>query len=422
MTASHTILYIEDDPASRSLVERALRYGGYTVFVAERGLDGIDIARREQPDLILTDINLPDMSGREITSVLRADPGFISTPIVALTALTLAEQRELTQAAGITGYMTKPVDIDNLLDRVAFYLNGGRDVTEAQPLNDAQTRYIREVVTRLETRIRDLEKINRQLERFDRMKDVFIQLTAHELRTPLTLVIGYNRLTGENPMLQSIAAADPNIRMLFDGSTDAILRMQTIIDELLIVSRIMTNQIELTVGPCSLGDLMERAITHYARAIADRNLIVHFTKATWANRVVADWELMGLALKNLLSNAIKYTPDGGSIVLGCQTEGDRVRFSVRDSGIGIAREDCTSIFERFFSGGNPDLHSTSKTAFRGGGIGLGLAIVRGIVEAHGGQITVESAGFDPVRCPGSTFTVVQPIVAMPRQRSRPQHT
>lgn len=413
-----TILYIEDDAASRSLVERALRYGGYRVLVAECGLDGIDIARREKPDLILTDINLPDLTGREITTMLRGETAFSTTPIVALTALTLAEQRELTQAAGITGYMTKPVDIDHLLERVSYYLNGGRDVTEAAPLNDAQTRYIREVVSRLETRIRDLERLNSQLERFDRMKDVFIQLTAHELRTPLTLVIGYNRLMAENPALRTISTNDPNIFMLFEGANEAILRMQGIIDEVLTVSRIMTNQIELTVGPCNLGELMERAIMHFNRPITDRRLMVHFTRANWANRIVADWELLSLALRNLLSNAIKYTPDGGTITLTCQTEGDRVRFMVRDSGIGIAREDCASIFERFFSSGNPDLHSTSKTAYRGGGIGLGLAIVKGIIEAHGGQITVESPGFDAQNFPGSTFTVVLPMVSPGTPRKR----
>ena len=98
-----TILYIEDDPASRSLVERTLRYGGYRVLIADCALDGLDVARRELPDLILTDINLPDMSGREITTMLRRDPRFKKTPIVALTAMTMGEQRELALAAGLTG-------------------------------------------------------------------------------------------------------------------------------------------------------------------------------------------------------------------------------------------------------------------------------------------------------------------------------
>ena len=91
-----SILYIEDDPASRSLVERTLKYGGYKVFIAACGLDGIDMARHEVPDLILTDLNLPDMSGREITTTLRSDPRFKTTPIaVSYTHLTLPTNREV---------------------------------------------------------------------------------------------------------------------------------------------------------------------------------------------------------------------------------------------------------------------------------------------------------------------------------------
>ncbi len=414
-----TILYIEDDPASRSLVERTLRYGGYRVLVADCGIDGIDIARREHPDLILTDINLPDLTGREITTMLRSDPSFRTTPIVALTAMTMAEQKELTRAAGITGYLTKPIDIDHLLKQVTFYLAGGHDPTDSQPLNDTQTKYVQEVVGRLETRIRDLEKMNHQLARFDRMKDVFIQLTAHELRTPLTLVVGYSRLLEDNAQLKSLARVDPSVGILFEGMNEAILRMQGIIDEILTVSRIMTNQIELTVGPGNLGDLMERTIHVYPNALNERRLMVHFTKSQWSVRLVADWDLLFLSMRNLLSNAIKYTPDGGNIYLNCTVEGDRVRVSVRDSGIGITPEDSATLFERFFAGGNPDLHSTSKTAFRGGGIGLGLAIVKGIVDAHGGQIRVESPGFSVENPPGTTFHITLPLVAQPRARKRP---
>src|SRR5690606_20152205 len=127
-----TILYIEDDPASRSLVERALRYGGYRVLIAARGLDGIDIARRDAPDLILTDINLPDMTGSEVTTTLRGDPRFRKTPIVALTAQALDEQRGMTFAAGITGYLTKPVNVEALLEHVARFLEGQQEKLEPE--------------------------------------------------------------------------------------------------------------------------------------------------------------------------------------------------------------------------------------------------------------------------------------------------
>lgn len=408
---THSILYIEDDPASRTLVERTLRYGGYTVFVADCGLTGIDIARRETPDLILTDINLPDMSGREITTMLRGDPRFATTPIVALTAQTLKDQRELTFAAGITGYLTKPLDVDNLLKQVAYYLGGGQDKIDQGALTAAQGRYTQELVARLETRVRDLEAMNQSLRRLDKMKDTFIQLTAHELRTPLTLVYGYSRLLEDNGDVKAITQYDPNLRMLLDGLTGSIGRMQTIINEILTISRIMTNNIDLAVGPTDLGNIIQRVIRAYQPAIDERRMIVLFNKADFPDRLHADWELLELALRNLISNAIKYTPDGGTVTISGRTEGDSLCFSIRDTGIGIAPDVQTTIFERFHTTNDVSLHSTSKTAFRGGGIGLGLAICKGIIEAHGGRISVESTGYDPVTLPGSSFSVTLPLVA-----------
>jgi two-component system cell cycle response regulator DivK len=103
MVQQTTILYIEDDQASRHLVQRALTYAGFKVLVATRALDGIDLAKKHQPDLILTDINLPDLSGREIIVRLRADARLATVPIVALTAQSHAFERDKTFVAGATG-------------------------------------------------------------------------------------------------------------------------------------------------------------------------------------------------------------------------------------------------------------------------------------------------------------------------------
>lgn len=409
---SRTILYIEDDPASRQLVERMLRFSGYRVLVADCGLDGIDIARRELPDLILTDINLPDLTGREITTMLRSDPRFRRTPIVALTAQVLRDQRDMAMAAGLNGYLTKPLDVVALPGQIEAYLNGAQDTIDKDALSEAHTRYTQELVQRLETRVRDLEKLNADLRRLDRMKDSFIQVTAHELRTPLTLIYGYSRLMEDNPQLKALMQNDPNTRMLIEGMGHSIGRMQGIINEILTVSRIITNQIDLSIGPTNLADTVQRVLRSFSDALEMRKLTVLFNRAEWPERMLVDWELMELMLRNLISNAIKYTPDGGRIVLVARVENaETLHFSVRDTGIGISREDMRNIFEHFSTSSDPKLHSTSKTAFRGGGIGLGLAVAKGIIEAHGGRISVDSPGFDLQTFPGSEFTVVLPLVA-----------
>jgi signal transduction histidine kinase len=419
MTATkRTILYIEDDPASRSLVERTLTHAGYRVLVAERGLEGIDLARKESPDLILTDINLPDLSGREITTTLRREVRFEHTPIVALTAQAYNEHRALTMAAGVNGYLTKPIDVETLPERVEFYLQGGNDFIDKEALSEAQTKYTQELVGRLEERIRDLENSNNELIKLDRLKDTFIQITAHELRTPLTLVFGYSRLIEEAPLIKSVIQSDENLSMLTKGLQDAIKRMQEIINEILTISRIMTGQIDLSIVPINPALIAEKVVNNIQPVLVSRPVNIHFDKTTWPDKMRADADMLTMCLSNLLSNAIKYTPDGGHIYLNATADEEQVRISVKDTGIGVAKEQQARVFDRFHIAGDTQLHSTSKTAFRGGGLGLGLAVAKGIVEAHGGKIWVESAGLDPEKLPGSEFIVMLPITAVYRKPNK----
>src|SRR5262245_1181812 len=221
MADKTTILYIEDDPGSQILVQRTLAFAGYRVMVASCGIEGIDAAVREMPNLILMDINLPDLSGREVTTKLRSDERFRSIPIVALTALSQAGEREKAIAAGASGYLTKPIDVDKLPDQIAHYLAGARDFAETGILMEAHAAYNQEIVNRLESKSRELETSNAELRRLDKIKDDFIQLTAHELRTPLTLVYGYSRLLQESQIVRRLKDESAEIKMFIDGLVDS---------------------------------------------------------------------------------------------------------------------------------------------------------------------------------------------------------
>ena len=410
-TQTKTILYIEDDPASRLLVERTLKFAGYHVLVAENGLQGVDIARSEKLDMVLTDINLPDISGREVTTMLRSDDRFEHMPIVALTAQALDEQRELTHAAGITGYLTKPIDVEALPGQIEHYLKGAKDQIDAERMSAAQQRYTQEVVSRLESRIRELEDVNETLRRLDKMKDSFIQLTAHELRTPLTLIFGYSRLLEDSPKIKTVLQEDESARTLVRGLVEAIERMQGIVNEILTISRVMTNQIDMSIAPVNPAEMVEKVIKGHEPAMQARRLTMHCETKDWPGKMRADSELLRLALDNLISNAIKYTPDDGHIYVAAKTDDKNIRISIKDTGIGIAKDEQKRIFDRFHTAGDTMLHSTSKTAFRGGGLGLGLAVCKAIIEAHGGKIKVESPGMDIDKLPGSEFIVTLPLVA-----------
>ena len=417
MAKQATVLYIEDDAASRSLVQRVLTYAGYKVLIATRALEGIDLAKKHQPDLILTDINMPDLSGREIIVRLRADARLAAVPIVALTAQDHTFERDKTFVAGATGYITKPINVETLVARIERYLQGRHETADAQALQSAQQAYNRELVERLEANVRDLEASNRALRRLDQIKDDFIQLTAHELRTPLTTVYGYSRLVQTSTAIQAIMAEDPDVNACLTGLMDSIERLSRVISEIITISRVASGRIDLKLGPVDLREIMDRVISGYMPVIQARQLQLKYDPANWPSAFYADGALLELTFSNLFSNAIKYTPDGGTITLDAKRVDDElIRVSVQDSGIGIDQTDQQHIFDRFYTAGDTQLHSTSKTAFRGGGLGLGLAISRGIVEAHGGRIWVESECCDESRLPGSTF-----IVEFPLNMSSPGH-
>jgi signal transduction histidine kinase len=419
VTKQATVLYIEDDEASRSLVQRVLTYSGYKVLIATRALEGIDLAKKHQPDLILTDINLPDLSGREIIVRLRSDPRLTTVPIVALTAQNHASERDKTFVAGATGYITKPINVETLLGKIDEYLQGYRDSVDAQALQSAQQAYNRELVERLEANVRDLEASNRALRRLDQLKDDFIQLTAHELRTPLTTVYGYSRLVQTSTAVQKIMAEDTEVNACLKGLMDSVERLNRVINEIITISRVASGRIELKLGPTDLEEIMERVVSGYMPVIESRKLVLKYDPTGWPASFFADGALLELAFSNLLSNAIKYTPDGGTITLDAKlTDDTLIRFSVRDTGIGINPQDQEHIFDRFYTAGDTQLHSSSKTAFRGGGLGLGLAISRGIVEAHGGRIWVESECCDEKRLLGSTFFIEIPLNTMTPGHSR----
>ncbi len=391
------------------MIQRALTYAGYRVVVASGGLQALELARQHHPDLVLTDINLPDLGEVEITERLRAETGQGAIPIVALVAAERASDHERAVRAGMTGTIDKPVDVATLTKKIEDYLNGHDGSPDAGSLVPGRAAVNREIVQQLESNVRELEAINRDLRRLDQIKDDFIQLTAHELRTPLTTVYGYNRLVQTSPAIQEMMAKNPEVNAVMSGLSESIERLNGVISEIITISRIASERVELKLGPTNLRVVIRRVVEGYAQVLEQRSLTLHYDLDDWPSQFFADSSLLELAYSNLLSNAIKYTPDGGSITMRASVSDGWVRTQVTDTGIGIDPDQQQLIFDHFYTAGDTQLHSTSKTAFRGGGLGLGLAITRGVVEAHGGRIWVVSDGCDEDRLPGSTFTIEIPL-------------
>ena len=268
-----------------------------------------------------------------------------------------------------------------------------------------------EVVARyeMETRVAhissEMEKVQKRMERVDKSKSAFISVAAHELKTPITLIEGYASMMDD--LMRDKKAT--NLEGLLAGMNTGINRLRSIVDDMIDVSLIDNQLLTLNFQPIQIAHTISAIELEVASVLANRKLTLDMLEFDGSKQwIYADATRLMQAIQNVISNAIKYTPDGGKITVDGRKLPGFIEVIVADTGIGISAENQAMIFEKFGQLGRVELHSSGKTKFKGGGPGLGLPIARGILEAHGGSIWVESEGFDEFRCPGSTFHILVP--------------
>jgi len=405
------ILYVEDDLASQRLVQRVLTAEGFEVILTDNGLDAIEVARREKPNLILMDINISGLDGYEVTTRLRTLESLDEVPIIAVTAATLRGDRERALVAGCNGYIPKPIDVDRFTDQIRAYLVGMEDNVDT-PEEKAKylLEYNQRLVHRLEEKIRELEKANAELQRVEKMKSDFVILAGHELRTPLTVIYGYLQILLSNPAIPGAVENEGSPQHLLSKVSDAVKRLSEVIQDILNVSLIDADRLDLSHEPVFIHSLIQ-SVLHNVRSFGpQRNLTLELGQGIKKVPVIeGDSRRLHQAIGNLISNSIKYTPDNGKVLIDAETLEDVVHIWIQDSGVGIPPQELIHIFERFYVLEDVALHRSSKTAFRGGGLGLGLVVAKGIIEAHNGKVWAESSGYDEKKFPGSIFHVLLPI-------------
>lgn len=252
-----------------------------------------------------------------------------------------------------------------------------------------------------------LDKARETLENLDKSKSDFISVAAHELKTPLTLIEGYSAMLMDNHPVDDQESTDV---LYLNGISTGIGRLREIINDMIDVSLIDNDMLKLNFQPVWINQLFNIANQELESVITERsqNFVIEDFEGS-SEMTFGDPERLYQALRNVLTNAIKYTPDGGTITVDGRKLPGFVEITVSDTGIGIDEENHEAIFQKFGRLGNVALHSSGKTKFKGGGPGLGLPITRGLIEAHGGSIWVESDGCDEVKCPGSIFHILLPI-------------
>jgi signal transduction histidine kinase len=255
----------------------------------------------------------------------------------------------------------------------------------------------------------EVARANRELARLEQAKTDFISIAAHELKTPLTLIQGYVNILKDSP-------DQGQTKKLTEGISRGAERMNNIIEDMLDLSAMDMKQLGLVLQKVNLKKSIDLVIMQSQPGLQERRQTIETVHLDSLPVIDADARRLHQVFRQILSNAIKYTPDGGHITIsGQELAGQKhIQLHFKDTGVGIAPEDKEKIFEKFYRASSSALHSTGQTKFMGAGPGLGLAIAKGLIDAHGGQIMADSPGFDMQNCPGSVFTLVLPIRANPK--------
>lgn len=391
------VLHIEDDPANRLLVRKLLAAAGFEVVDAQDGLEGIRKAGTERPDLVLVDIAMPGLDGYEVTLRLRSQPELFGVPIVAITA---EGSRETSLAVGCDGFLQKPIDARSFAATLRGYLDGRREQVSPDQTGKQLRLQSQKIAAHLEQKIAELESANERLRELDLARKEFYRNISHELATPMTPIVGYVKLLADQELGPLVPAQEKALRAM----GECVERLRGLIDNLLDVTALETGKLKLAVRPLDFGEVFRRALGRRNRAFEAASLALAAEIPDGLSGQ-GDPERLGQALDHLLDNALKFTPSGGSVgVRVRRLASGHVEVVVADTGPGVPSETVERLFEPFYQvDGSPTRAH--------GGTGIGLAIVKGIARAHGGDARVASPADERIggiRLGGAAFTVMVP--------------
>ena len=368
---SAQILVAEDEAPIRMIWDRFLKRWGYQADLVENGQKALEMARTKSYQLVITDLTMPILTGQELVHQLKAEQPNLE--IIVTTGQATIEVAVEMMKAGAYDFITKPISFN----RAEFIIKKCLERVQAQQDN-----------------LRLIQK-NRTLEELNLIKEKFIAITSHELRTPVSII---NNIVD---MLLPDFKGREEEQMLLMVHRSAH-HLSEIVSQMHEVSSLTTQKTPLNLESVDIKELCQDVVQELGLPIQERNLRVDVTLPDHFTLRVDRIKFKKVA-RELLHNAIKFTPNGGTITLGGNNTDQQSAFFVRDTGIGIPQTEIQKIFQLFYEVGNSMYHHSSKEDFLGGGMGIGLSIVKEIVEAHHGQIQVESQEGQ-----GSTFTVLLP--------------
>ena len=373
MIGPSKVLVVDDEDAGRFVKTQLLRRAGFSVFDASTGGDALALAASERPDLVVLDVNLPDISGLEVARRLRASetaPPALQILQISNTAVTPVDRvRGLEQGADV--YLTEPVDGSVLIATVHALLRVRRAEAALAAALDSERR------------------ARQMAEHASLLKDEFIATLSHELRTPLNALMGWIWQLRHTSLPE-----DARTRALDSLERNARMQAQ-LINDLLDVSRASKGKLQLEMRLLDLKNVVLAATDFVREAVQQKAVALHDDLTSVL--VAGDQSRLQQILTNLLTNAVQFTPRNGRISVTLKPDGDAAVLTVQDTGAGIDPALLPYVFDQFRQG-------EGVLSRKHGGLGLGLAVVKQLTDLHDGTVTVTSPGVGG----GATFTVTLP--------------
>lgn len=385
LLASHTgvktgkghLLVVDDDEGNRDVLSQRLKKQGYTVANARDGRQALEMLESSAFDLVLLDIMMPEMDGYEVLRRLKANDRLHNVPVIMISALSEMESVVRCIEMGAEDYLTKPFNATLLRARLGACLEKKRSRDRERDLYG------------------QLQESHKRLQELEGLRDDLTNMIVHDLRTPLTSIIAAIQT------LDVVGVVNAEQREVMEIAGSGSHALLTMINSLLDVEKFESGAMELDYALLSLPQVIASAVGQVAPLAHAKGIALVQNVSSdlpWLN---CDENKLQRVLVNLLGNALKFTPAGGSITLEVvkREEEKDIEFSIRDTGEGIPSEAFERIFQKF---GQVD----SRKGGRAMSTGLGLTFCKCAVEAHGGQISVESTLGH-----GSTFCFTIPISA-----------
>lgn len=376
MNTDVKFLLVDDLPENLLSLEALLQRDELMLLKARSGDEALELLLQHDVALALIDVQMPGLNGFELAELMRGNERTRRVPIIFVTAgANSAERRFQGYEAGAVDFIQKPIEPDILRSKAAIFAELYRQrqmISEQRDLLEAQTR---------------------ALQLADKRKNEFIGILVHELRNPLAALNGGLKILSRKPDAGKVE----QIHGLMHQQMDHIIRL---VDDLLDVSRITQGKINLVKSDFDIRDAIHFALDMTRQAIEERKHAVTIRVPDQSCMISADKVRLTQCVSNLVNNAAKYTPMGGQIEVALELLPRTYRISVTDNGLGLSAEAAGAIFRMFEQ-------VEEHRDYAHGGLGIGLALVKQLMELHGGDVSVWSDGPGL----GSVFTLDLPIQA-----------